>query len=142
MQQSMAQGMGRANIKLTDDEKAELAALQSKMMDETMGVMAGPEMRAAMAQIYSDVFTKEELNSMAAFYSTPSGQAMIDKQPEAQQKMMAVIMPMVMKNAQASSQKIATFMLELRTKHAADGASAAPAGSPAPVPAPVPTPKP
>ncbi len=110
------------------------------MLDETLGAITGPEMRTAMAQIYSEVFTKEDLNSMAAFYSTPGGQALVDKQPDVQQKMMGVMMPMVMKNQQASQQKMATFMIGLKAKYGAGGAAAAPGLSPAPAPAPVPKP--
>jgi len=130
MQQSVAQSLARMNMTLSEEEKSQLSALQGKVMDETLGVITGPEMRAAMAKIYSEVFTKEDLNSMAAFYSTPGGQALIDKQPEAQQKMMTVMMPMIMKNQQGAQQKLATFMTGVMTKHAAGGAAAAPAPNP------------
>jgi hypothetical protein len=141
MQQAIAQQMARMNVTLSDEDKAAFTDLQGKMLDETLGAITGPEMRAAMARIYSEVFSKEELGSMAAFYATPGGQAMIDKQPEAQQKMMAVMMPMIMQNQQASQQKMAAFMGELKAKYGGGGAAAAPGGTPAPL-APAPAPKP
>jgi hypothetical protein len=137
-QQQMAQALARMNVNLSDEDKAAFTAMQTKMMDETFAVITSPEMRASMAKIYSEVFTKDELNSMAAFYGTPSGQAMVDKQPDVQQKMMSVMMPMIMKSQQASQQKMAAFMMELRTKY---GAGAAP-GAPVPAAAPAPAPKP
>ncbi len=133
MQQQMAQSMGRLGANLSDEDKAALAAIQSKMLDQTMSVVTGPEMRAAMEKIYSDVFTKEDLNSMAAFYGTPGGQALVEKQPEVQQKMMAVMMPMIMQNQQASQQQMRDFMAGLKAKYSPPAAA---------VPAPAPTPKP
>lgn len=125
MQQAMAQGLARAKMNLSDEDKAAYAAMQAKLLDQTLGAITGPEMRAAMAQIYSDVFSKEELNSMAAFYGTPGGQALIDKQPEVQQKMMGVMMPLIMQNQQAAQQQMGNFMSGLKAKYSAPGAAAA-----------------
>jgi hypothetical protein len=41
--------------------------------------------------IYVDVFTKEELEGIIAFYKTPVGQKLIKKQPELMQKSMEII---------------------------------------------------
>lgn len=132
MQQGMAQAMARANVNLSEEDKAAFTAMQTKVLDDTLGVITSPEMKVAMAKIYSDVFTKEELNSMAAFYATPGGQALVDKQPDVQQKMMGVMMPMIMKNQQGAQQKMAAFMNELKAKYAPGGAGAAPTPAPAP----------
>ncbi len=81
-----------ARMRIPEEHRARFAELQSRIMDETLGVMAGPEMRAAITQLYSEVFTKEELSAMSAFHATPAGQALIDKQPAVQQRMMQIMM--------------------------------------------------
>jgi hypothetical protein len=125
MAQGMAQGVKGLN--LSPEDQAALSALQAKIMDRSLSAITSPEMRSAMAQIYSDVFSKEELNSMSAFYGTPGGQALIDKQPEVQQKMMGVMMPMIMQSQQASQKEMRDFMVALKAKNApAPGATPAP----------------
>ena len=70
---------------------------------------------------------------MAAFYGTPGGQALIDKQPAVQQKMMAVMMPRIMQSQAKVQQTMRDFTAELAAKHAAAAGNGAP---PAPAPAP------
>jgi hypothetical protein len=145
IQQQMAQAMSRMGANLSDEDKAALREMQGKLLDQTFSAITSPEMRAEMAKIYSEVFSKEELNSMAGFYGTPAGQALVDKQPEVQQKMMSVMMPMIMKSQQSAQKEMSEFMMGLRAKYAspsASGSSAAPANVPAPAPAPTPAPKP
>jgi hypothetical protein len=57
------------------------------------------------------------------------------KQPEVQQKMMSVMMPLVIQGQQAAQQKMRTYMTELRAKYPPSGTPPG-AGTPAaPVPA-------
>jgi hypothetical protein len=65
-------------------DQAEVAAFQEKVMDEMMAAMNPAQIKADMAQIYSEIFTKEELAAQSAFYTTPAGRSMVDKTPEAQ----------------------------------------------------------
>ena len=58
------------------------------------------------AEIYSDVFTEDEIQGIIDFYKSPIGQKMLEKQPEltgaTMQKMqveMAKIMPAIQKAA-------------------------------------------
>jgi hypothetical protein len=73
-----------------------IAAFQQKMSEAIMGVMTDPATQEAMTKAYSEAFTKEELNGLAAFYSTPIGQSLIEKQPEVSQKLNASLMPRMM----------------------------------------------
>lgn len=50
------------------------------------------EMRLDMAAVYSEIFTVEEMDALAAFYGTDAGQALIEKMPVAMQKMMQLNM--------------------------------------------------
>lgn len=73
-----------------------ISAYQKKMSEAIMGVMTDPATQEAMTKAYSEAFTKEELNGLAAFYSTPVGQSLIEKQPEVSQKLNASLMPRMM----------------------------------------------
>lgn len=88
----------------------DFAAFQTKLMDALWSELKPEEMKSDVAKIYSELFTAEELRGLSDFYATPAGTAMIDKQPQMQQRMMEVMMPRMMKampKIQALSQQFA-----------------------------------
>jgi len=113
-----------AQMKLPDEDRDRFLAMQKKLIDETMDKLMGPEMRSDVAKIYSDVFSKEELASLGAFYSTPAGQAMVAKQPQVQEKMMQVMMPKMAEIGPKMQQLGRDFAAEQKAKQAT------PAGTP------------
>ncbi len=125
MERSMAQMAAGMNV--SDEDKAAFIAFQKKAFDQVMGSIMGPEMKSDMAKIYSEVFTKDELGSMAAFYGTPAGQALIDKTPEMTAKMQAVMMPRMMASMGKMQQATKDFAAQLTAKNAAPAGPAAPA---------------
>ena len=110
-------------------DQAEFAAFQGKVMDAMYAAMKPEEMKGDFARIYSEVFTKGELQGLANFYDTTAGQAMIDKQPEIQQKSMEVMMPRMMAAMPAVQKLSAEFAKEQTAKKAA--AAPAPDAAPA-----------
>ena len=109
---------------------------QKKMADEVLSVLDGKTMKNDVAKIYSEVFTKDELDEIAAFHSTPTGQMMLQKQPEVQNKLGAIIqgrMMEVMPKVQKMGQE---FAAEQKAKRAAGGAVPPPAATPPPATAP------
>jgi hypothetical protein len=82
---------GAARMIAQGADKQEVAAHQKKMMDEILSAMEPQLLKEEMAKIYSEVFTKSELDGMAAFYSTPLGEAISTKQPDVQEKLGAAI---------------------------------------------------
>jgi hypothetical protein len=123
MEPMLRQAAGQ--MKGVDPEK--YIAFQKKMMDELLWVMAGPETQAAMAQAYSEVFSKDELAGLANFYGTPTGEALIDKQPEVSAKLNAFLMPRMMEMMPKMKQMQQDFMTEAKAGQAAAPASGAPA---------------
>ncbi len=107
-------------------------AFQKRVMDELMSAMNFTEMKGEVAKIYSDVFTKDQLVSLGAFYQSPAGQAFSDKQPEVSEKMNAVMMPRIMAAMPKIQQMSKDFAAEQIAKKAAAGG--APAAPPAPAP--------
>jgi uncharacterized protein len=113
--------------------KEEVLAFQKKLMDEVMSTMEPKRLKDDMAKIYSEVFTKKELEDMSAFFSTPLGEVMATKQPDVQEKLGAVIqsrMMEVMPRVQKMGQE---FAMEQKAKKAA-ATGAAPPAPPAPAP--------
>ncbi len=125
MMQRMAAGM-----KIAEEDRARVTALQQKVTDEIFDSLSGPEMKAAVAGIYSSVFSKEELASLGAFYSTPAGQSMVSKQPQVQEKMMQVMMPKMAEIGPKMQAAMKDFAAEMKAKQQ----TSAPAPTPAPNP--------
>jgi uncharacterized protein len=75
----------------------EYGAFQAKLMDALWAEMKPEELQKEFTKIYADLFTRDELKAMSSFYSTPAGQAMVDKEPEMQQRLMNVLMPRMMR---------------------------------------------
>lgn len=107
-------------------DQKDFAAFQAKVMDTMYAAMKPEEMKGDFARIYSDVFTKGELQGLADFYDTPTGQALIDKQPVIQQKSMEVLMPRIMAAMPKVQQLSAEFAKEQSAKTAATQAAAKP----------------
>ena len=73
------------------------AEFQAAMAEVTAGMM--PRMFEAMAPIYADIFTLEELQALVAFYQSDVGRSMISKSYAAAPRMaeaMQAIMPELM----------------------------------------------
>ena len=86
--------------------------------------------------VRTDVFTKQELDGLVAFHSTPSGQAFNSKQPVVQEKMMAVMMPLVIQGQQEAQQQMRTFVTELRTRYGTHSGEMPPSAAPSAPPKP------
>jgi uncharacterized protein len=130
IQQMMGQ-MGKAG-----PERDAVVAFQKKVLDEMMSALNGAEMKADVAKAYSEVFTKDELQGLAGFYSTPLGQVFSEKQPLLQEKMSEVMMPRMMAFMPKMQQMQREFATEMRAKR--DAAKAAAAAAPAPEAPPAP----
>jgi len=90
--------------------ETEIDSLLGKMSDAVVGGMKSDAMRKDFAQIFSDVYTKDELQGMADFYDTSAGRAWVQKQPEVQEKMMQLLMPRVMQGMPAAQQIAADYL--------------------------------
>ncbi len=68
-------------------------AFQGRLLDAMFAELTPAAMRGDVARAYSEVFTKEELAGLASFYTSPTGQALVGKQAEISQRLMAVMTP-------------------------------------------------
>jgi hypothetical protein len=125
MMKMSGQLAGKAGTPRTPEEKAEFAAFQGKVMDTMWAAMKPDEIKSEMAQAYSEIFSKEELQGMSDFYSTSAGQALIAKQPEVQKRMVESIMPRMM-NAMPKVQEMSKAFAAAHAAPAATPATTAP----------------
>lgn len=129
------QMMGRMLPPQADAEmRREVIEFQKKMINELMGGLSGEEMKNDIAKAYSEVFTKEELQSLGTFYQSPIGQVFSDKTPLLQEKMNAVMAPRMMAAMPKVQQMMRDFSMEQRAKREAAKGGGAPAPAPAPAP--------
>jgi uncharacterized protein len=133
MMSRMFDQMGAKNVPAADRE--EFLAFQKKMVDELLSSMGLDKMKDDVAKIYSQVFTKDQLDGLAAFYGTPAGEALNEKQPVIQQKMQEIMMPRMMAVMPKIQQMSREFGAQMKAKHEAAAAAAAPAAESAPPPA-------
>ena len=107
-------------------DREAVVQLQRRMLDEIMGALDFVEMKKEVAKIYSEVFTKEQLQSLGAFYASPTGQSFSEKQPEVAEKMNALMIPRVMAVMPKVQQLAREFAEEQKAKRAAAGGAAPP----------------
>lgn len=118
MTRQMSSQMGNGDV--SADEVAEF---QGKVMDVMWGEIDPKQLEKDMAQIYSELFTRNELRGLSDFYSTPSGQALLERQPEVQQRVMQMIQPRIM----AAVPRIQEMARQFAAEHAGAREEAPPA---------------
>lgn len=84
--------------------------MQGKMMALVADRMA--QVRPALAKVYSDTYTEEELDGILAFYKSPSGKAFLQKMPDVMQR----LMPVMMKMMTDLQPELKAMMQELKSK--------------------------
>jgi hypothetical protein len=110
----------------------DVATFQGKILDTMFKAMNLEGMGSDFSRIYSEVFTKEELQGYSDFLSTPAGQAMVDKQSVVQQQIMAVMQPKIMAAMPEIQKMSAEFAQQMKAKKDAAKASAAATAKPNP----------
>jgi hypothetical protein len=111
-------------------DPADVAGFQKRLTDEIFSALDAKSLKDDVSKIYSEVFTKQELDDLAAFYTTPVGQMLTAKQMDVQEKM-GVVMQTRMADMMPRIQKLSQeFAADQKAKRAAAG------GAPTPAPAP------
>lgn len=96
-QKAMAKAFGQmGGKKMSDAESAKMADIQTKAMKLMFDEMDVPGMRKDLAHAMTEIYTPDEIRAQTAFYSTPLGQASIEKQPQLQARMTELMMPRMM----------------------------------------------
>jgi uncharacterized protein len=99
-EQMMSTMMKSSLANLPADKQKAGHAMQASMVED-MKLMF-PKVRDAMVQIYARNLTEQELADIDAFYSSPSGQAVVTKLPQLTARIMPFVlaqMPDIMRHA-------------------------------------------
>ncbi len=110
----------------------DVATLEKNIMDMVNASLDPVKMKEDVTKIYSETFSKDELDQISAFYDTPFGQVMLAKQPEVQAKMQTAMMQSAGQIGPKIQKMARDFAIEQKTKMSG-GAAPAPA-APAPKP--------
>lgn len=80
-----------SEMKLPPEAQAAAQESQDRIMKLIAEKLSWEKMKPAYIQLYSEVFTDEELDGILAFYRSPAGRAMLEKTPLLMTKAMALV---------------------------------------------------
>jgi hypothetical protein len=66
---------------VTPEQRERFIAAQQRMLTTLQENLSWDRMRKIYVQLYSEVYSEEEMDQIIAFLSTPAGQSMINKMP-------------------------------------------------------------
>jgi len=92
---------------------ADCEARINKMMDDMMNKMPFDEMMQAMVPAYQKHFTKGDMDALIAFYSTPTGQKMLQQLPAVMTEGMEAMMPLLKKNVDRMTERAQEEIAEM-----------------------------
>ncbi len=118
------------------EQVADVHALSEELHTMVKQNLGWDAVKAEVTQVYADDFTEAELKEINAFYHTPVGLKLVDKQPELTEKLNASIQqkskalgPQIQQKLQAANRKLRPT--PPATPMVVPPAAGAPAGSPA-----------
>jgi hypothetical protein len=79
---------------LSDADRVRMQDLSTKINAITMKHMSWTALEPVMRKVYSQVFDKQEVDAMIAFYSTPEGASILKKSPQVLAATMHEIQPL------------------------------------------------
>ena len=105
------------NKTLSAEDQQRIEAGRERLKAFTNKVLTWENMEPMYLKIYGDSFSQSEIDSMIAFYSSPAGQAIVDKLPLVAQNTM-IAMQDQMKSLMPQAQQIAKdTATEIKSEH-------------------------
>jgi len=94
MMEPMMKGMlAQMDKDMPAEQRARVGEMQGKMM--ALVAVSLSKAKPALAKVYTDTYTEEEIDGILAFYKSPAGKAFLQKMPEVMQRSMPVMMQMM-----------------------------------------------
>lgn len=117
-----------AGSKLTADQREKVQAVMNKYVGKAMDLYPADEMLTDMSAVYQKHLSKDDVDALIVFYSSPAGQHLLDAQPAIAQEFMPVVMSKVTQRSQVMTKEMAKEMSEIiQEKPAASSATKPPA---------------
>ncbi len=102
---------------LPEEAKAEWDEVKTGIIDWMAEFLNWKEMEPMYVEIYTSVFTEEELREITAFYQSPIGQKMTAKMPALTQKSMEITMDRMQKKMPELQNRMNEKIVELKKKY-------------------------
>ena len=94
MMEPMMKGMvAQMDKDMPPEQRARVGEMQGKMMSLVAGRLS--KAKPALAKVYTDTYTEEEIDGILVFYKSPAGKAFLEKMPAVMQRSMPVMMQMM-----------------------------------------------
>jgi hypothetical protein len=100
------QMMHEMYLKHKDQLPPDFEERTSKMMDDMMKSFPWDEMLDAMVPVYQKHLTKADVGALIAFYSTPTGQKVLQEMPAVVAEATQAMMPLLQKQMEAMNQRV------------------------------------
>jgi hypothetical protein len=119
---AQAKAATRKSLKQAHPEaKEEDLAEGDRLMDQVISDLPMDEMIESMIPIYQKHFTRQDMNSIVAFYDSPTGQKFIREMPAMVQESMQANMAIVERKMQASQKKVEDMVNKMIEKNRKSG---------------------
>ena len=102
-----------AGSKLTPEKREKMQAIMNKYVGKAMDLYPTDEMLTDMTAIYQKHLSKDDVEGLIAFYSSPAGQHLLDAQPVIAQEYMPMVMGKVAQRSQAMTKEMMREMAEV-----------------------------
>lgn len=99
--------------KLTPEQREKMQAIMSKYVGKSMDLYPTDEMLTDMTGIYQKHLSKDDVEGLIAFYSSPAGQHLLDAQPVIAQEYMPMVMGKVAQRSQAMTKEMMKEMADV-----------------------------
>ena len=115
IQSAMKQSEGElpAGSKLTPEQREKMQAVMSKYVGKSMDLYPADEMLKDMTAIYQKHLSKDDVEGLVTFYSSPAGQHLLDAQPAIAQEYMPLVMGKVGQRSQAMTKEMMKELAEV-----------------------------
>ncbi|MEM7430364.1 MAG: DUF2059 domain-containing protein [Pseudomonadota bacterium] len=107
------QGMA-AQLGVSEEQRPIFDKYMRLMMEDMRAAMTWERLEPLLVEVYSEVFTEEEVREMTEFYGTPIGQKMKERMPELAiatsnmtQQLLVEVMPVIQQRQQELIEELA-----------------------------------
>jgi hypothetical protein len=102
-----------AGKKLTPEQQAAMEKIMNKYVGKAMDLYPPDEMVADMTVLYQQHLSRDDVDGMIAFYSSPAGQHLLDAQPVIAKEYMPLVMSRVTERSKVLMKEMMKEMAEI-----------------------------
>jgi len=113
MSKPMHQSMHEQYLKDKDKLPPDFESRMNKMMDDMFKDMPFDEMMAAMIPTYQKHFTKGDIDALVTFYSSQTGQKLLQEMPAIMGESMQTMMPIMRRHMDEINQRVQQAVAEM-----------------------------